>query len=594
MIEQPSAGPRPSRRGSAFRHVRTFGRAREGNVALWFALMLLPLLLAVGAAIDYARAATLRAKLQQATDAAILAVAPLAAKKSDAELETLAESYLRSAMKEALDTMGGRDAHVDSIVVTSNRGDVTITSSAVYDPVFINLGALNQQPMTLGTLSRSLASDVNYEIALVIDNSGSMGNKAGSGWSAPTKMAATKTAALSLVDAMFSTTSGASRTRISLVPFNLSVEVGTEYARYPWTDTEGKSIIHWDSITFEKPDTPPHIVSQYWPPKSRFDLFDELKRGNSSYGWGGCFEMRPGDWGVTDLPPTTADYDSYFVPQFAPDEPDANDGDDYVFGSGRRKTTWRYPNSYLNDNSNSACSDNQSDADQYVKAQTKLCKYKYKQKFTTPQLDDGGPNYMCNVQPLTRLTSDKDAIETKIKQMVASGTTNLVEGFMWGWRTISPYAPFTDGQPYETRNNRKVIIFMTDGMNVWSTAKQVNGDGRDNHNKSQYSPFGYYISERLKTADDEQISSATEAAEAMDAKTLEACTNAKAAGILVYTVGFDTGSDITEQGRALLRNCASTDPTGTQKLAYIATNSGDIIKVFNDIAHQLGALRLAQ
>jgi Flp pilus assembly protein TadG len=584
MIEQPSAGPRPSRRGSAFRHVRTFGRARDGNVALWFALMLLPLLLAVGAAIDYARAATLRAKLQQATDAAILAVAPLAAKKSDAELKTLAESYLRSAMKEALDTMGGRDAHVDSIVVTSNRGDVTITSSAVYDPVFINLGALNQQPMTLGTLSRSLASDVNYEIALVIDNSGSMGNKAGSGWSAPTKMAATKTAALSLIDAMFSTTSGASRTQISLVPFNLSVEVGTQYARYPWTDTEGKSSIHWDGITFAKPVNPP-AKQPAWPPKSRFDLFDELKRGNSSYGWGGCFEMRPGDWGVTDQPPTTADDDSYFVPQFAPDEPDANDDDDYVFGSGRRKTTWRYPNSYLSDNSNSACSGEETGAGAYVKAQTKLCKYKYKQKFTTPKLgSSGGPNYMCNVQPLTRLTSDKDAIETKINQMVANGTTNLVEGFMWGWRTISPYAPFTDGQPYEKRNNRKVIIFMTDGMNVWESA--------NNHNGSQYSPFGYYISGRL--TDDEQINSATEAAEAMDAKTLEACTNAKAAGILVYTVGFDTGSDITEQGRALLRNCASTDPTGTQKLAYIATNSGDIIKVFNDIAHQLGALRLAQ
>jgi Flp pilus assembly protein TadG len=585
MIEQPSAGPRLSRRGSAFCRIRTFGRSRDGNIALWFALMLLPLLLAVGAAIDYARAATLRAKLQQATDAAILAVAPLAGQKTDAELKALAESYLRSAMKEPLDTMGGRDAHVDSIVVTSDRGDVTITSSAVYDPVFMNIGALRQQTITLGTLSRSLASDVNYEIALVIDNSGSMGNRAGWGWSAPTKMAATKTAALSLIDAMFSTTSGASRTKISLVPFNLSVEVGTEYARYPWTDTEGKSSIHWDGITFEKPDPPPHSISQYWPPKSRFDLFDELKRGKSSYGWGGCFEMRPRDWGVNDLPPTTADYDSFFVPQFAPDEPDPTEKDgSYKFRSGRRTTTWRYPNSYLDDNANSACSGEETGAGDYVEAQTKLCKYKYKQKFTTPQLDDGGPNYMCNVQPLTRLTSDKDAIKTKINQMVAEGTTNLVEGFMWGWRTISPNEPFIDGQPYDMRNNRKVVIFMTDGMNVW--------ENENNHNGSQYSPFGYYISSRLTGG--EAISNTTEAAEAMDAKTLEACTNAKAAGILVYTVGFDTGSDITEQGRQLLKDCASTDPSGTQKLAYIATNSGDIIKVFNNIAHQLGALRLAQ
>jgi len=585
MVEQSSAGFKHAKYG-VLRRLRAFGAAREGNIALWFALMLLPLLLAVGAAIDYARAATLRAKLQQATDAAILAVAPLASQKTDAELKALAESYLQSAMKEAVDSLGGRDVHIDSMTVSADRGSVTITSSAGYDPVFMNIGALKQQTITLGTLSQTVASDVNYEIALVIDNSGSMNNKAGSGWRAPSKMDATKTAALSLIDAMFSTTSGASRTKISLVPFNLSVEVGTEYARYPWTDTEAKSSIHWDDITFAKPVNPP-AKQPGWPPKSRFDLFDELKKGNANYAWGGCFEMRPGVWGVTDAPPTTADGDSYFVPQFAPDEPDANDGDDYVFGSGRRKTTWRYSNSYLDDNSNSACSNNQSDAEEYAEAQTKLCKYKYRQKFTTPQLKgDGGPNYMCNVQPLTRLTSDKGTIETKIKQMVADGNTNLVEGFMWGWRTISPYTPFADGEPYDTRNNRKVIIFMTDGMNVWSAA--------NNHNKSQYSPFGYYTSERLKTADGKQISNGTEAAAAMDAKTLQACSNAKAAGITVYTVGFDTGSDITEQGRALLRNCASTDPTGTQKLAYIATNSDDIVQVFDDIAHQLGALRLAK
>ncbi|MBS7704364.1 TadE/TadG family type IV pilus assembly protein [Chelatococcus asaccharovorans] len=570
-----SAGER-----AALPRLRAFWGDGHASIVLWFAFMLVPILLAAGAAVDYARAATLRTKLQQATDAATLAIAPFAGQKTDAELRAMAESFLRAAMASAISSMGGSGVRIDSIVISSDRGDVTVVSSAAYEPAVMGLVTFSGEPVTVSTLSRTIASDVEYEIALVIDNSGSMTKYAGS----ENKMQATKTAAAALIEAMFSTPQAISRTKIALVPFNLSVNTGGQVpSRY--TDTTGRSEIHWPSNLFEGRPSNPHSVSSTWPPQSRFDLFTELAAVKSSYGWGGCFEMRPGAIGTTDTPPVTspvsqADFNTLFVPQFWPDEPDANNGPNYRFTSGWTTTTWTYLNSYLNDNTASACSSssNQTGAGAYVKAQNKLCKYR-----SARVLNVGyGPNYLCTSQALTRLTNNAAGLKAKIDQMVADGGTNLVEGFMWGWRTLSPYAPFGDGKAYTERKNRKIIILMTDGTNQWLQA--------NNHNGSTYTPFGYYTNNRIASG----LTATQAARDAMDAKTLEACNNAKAAGLIVYTVGFDAGSDIDDQGKTLLRNCASADSSGTQRLTYMATDSADIVEIFNKIARQLGSLRLAQ
>src|SRR6185369_13213874 len=65
--------PRPAGAGSmrALRHtVDSFGTDRRGNIAVIFALALLPVMSAVGCTVDYSRAVQLRSKLQAAADAA--------------------------------------------------------------------------------------------------------------------------------------------------------------------------------------------------------------------------------------------------------------------------------------------------------------------------------------------------------------------------------------------------------------------------------------------------------------------------------------------------------------------------------------------
>jgi hypothetical protein len=166
--------------------------------------------------------------------------------------------------------------------------------------------------------------------------------------------------------------------------------------------------------------------------------------------------------------------------------------------------------------------------------------------------------------------------------MAANGNTNLLEGLMWGWRTISPNAPFADAKPYKTADNEKIIILLTDGMNAWSSAS--------NHNKSVYSSFGYYGAGRLTDPGGANPTTSATARAQMEAKTLSACGNAKAAGVTVYTVGFSVSIDpIDAAGLDLLKKCASSP-----QMAYVANDSSTIVTVFEEIAKSIGGLRLTQ
>ena len=72
----------------------------------------------------------------------------------------------------------------------------------------------------------------------------------------------------------------------------------------------------------------------------------------------------------------------------------------------------------------------------------------------------------------------------------------------------------------------------------------------------------------------------------MDARTLETCTNAKAAGVIIYTIGLSPPNNTTIN---MLRNCASG-----ADYAYFPTKASELSSVFEEIAAQLAVLRLAR
>jgi Flp pilus assembly protein TadG len=525
-----------------------FQADRRGQVALIFALALVPLLGLAGAALDYSRMTSTRNRLQTAVDQTVLAAAGAAAKLSDTELKAFITKTLAAQMP-------GAEAWIETVSLSNGRTELEITAGANSAMTLMKLVGFDELPVKAA--AKTVITNAHYEIALVLDNSGSMGSSAGG----VSKMSAAKTAAAKLVDIML-TGNAASRTKISLVPFTLSVQVGKAYASASWMDLQGKSSIHWQSFN--------HAASS-WKPASRFELFNEI-----NIAWGGCVEARPGTHGVSDSPPNPGDPDSLFVPQFAPDEPGDAGASNYKFKVGNKTTNWSYPNSYLNDNPTPTCASEKTKDEEYELGQKKLCKYKDKPLAITTS--GRGPNHNCDAKPLLRLTDSASSLKSSINAMAANGNTDLLEGFAWGWRTLSPNTPFADGKPYNTPNSNKIIILMTDGMNAWNSA--------NNHNKSIYSPFGYYTNNRLGTG----ATDANAARAQLDAKTLQACTNAKAQNITIYTVGFSTPKDpIDAKGLDLLKQCATSANT-----AFVASDSDQIVSVFEEIARNIGGLRIAR
>ena len=60
---------------------------------------------------------------------------------------------------------------------------------------------------------------------------------------------------------------------------------------------------------------------------------------------------------------------------------------------------------------------------------------------------------------------------------------------VWGWRALSPNAPFADGKPYNSPNWVKAIVLETDGD------AQVAGNTQNN--STDYTGYGYISDGKL-------------------------------------------------------------------------------------------------
>ena len=143
----------------------------------------------------------------------------------------------------------------------------------------------------------------------------------------------------------------------------------------------------------------------------------------------------------------------------------------------------RLSEQYLDDNPSSFSGTAPTDDQTLL---TRACKYKSPVIAST---STNGPNGMCLSQPLLRLTPSKSTLISKINGLTANGDTNLLEGMMWGWRSLSPNAPLSEGKPFNTSStptNQKVLVQMTDGYNNWSAAANTWG-------RSNYEGPGYYM-----------------------------------------------------------------------------------------------------
>lgn len=203
----------------------------------------------------------------------------------------------------------------------------------------------------------------------------------------------------------------------------------------------------------------------------------------------------------------------------------------------------------------------------------------------------GGPNAFCTATPITPLTSVKSDVKRGLAQMVANGATNIQAGVAWGWRVLSPGEPFTEGRPYTTDNNRKIMILMTDGNN---TGYPTSGYGYSGMNKSHYSTWAHSQNKRIFEGFDAIANPNHDYStfrKAMDEHLIETCENVKAAGISIYSIAFDVpnGSSV----KTMLETCASSDEGG-QPQYYDAQNNKELVDTFEDIAEKLNEIRITK
>lgn len=140
------------------------------------------------------------------------------------------------------------------------------------------------------------------------------------------------------------------------------------------------------------------------------------------------------------------------------------------------------------------------------------------------------------------------AMTTLVDSMTPEGNTNQGIGLAIAWQALTDGVPFSPPAITDTANTQKVIILLTDGLNTenrWYT-KQSQIDAR------------------------QQIT----------------CANAKAAGVILYTIQVNTDADATS---TMLQNCA-TDPSKF----FLLTTANQIVTAFNQIGTNLARLRISK
>ncbi|MGO9682614.1 MAG: TadE/TadG family type IV pilus assembly protein [Beijerinckiaceae bacterium] len=154
--------------------LRSYGRDRKGNVAIIFALSLIPAVFLVGMALDFSSAMQRRSQLDAAADAgALAAVTPSMMMQSDAAALTAATNIFNAEAS----AMSGVSNTTPTVTITPSNGGLTRTALVSYNAWSINnfpnvLGQSNWTISGSSTATATAAPNINFY--LLLDNSPSM------------------------------------------------------------------------------------------------------------------------------------------------------------------------------------------------------------------------------------------------------------------------------------------------------------------------------------------------------------------------------------------------------------------------------------
>jgi Flp pilus assembly protein TadG len=353
----------------------------------------------------------------------------------------------------------------------------------------------------------------------------------------------------------------------------------------------GTSAADAGSLPYPTPD-PSSCPIKNPPEINYFDIFDSIPNTD----WMGCVEARPAPYDVTDAAPDADGALTRFVPYFWPDEADWY-GDD-------ANIDWE--NDYVDDAAAGPVFDPATSEFPTWSGRRRVNVYKYNDvaaddyDIVETGADWKGPNRAWP-DPMLPLTSSKETVAAKIAGLTHrnGGGTITSEGLMWGWRALSPGAPFTEGVDYDDET-RKIVIVMSDGANSVIARNDASGVPSD-ETLGDYTAYGFAEEFDQKWPSRGLIDTSSNTStpyfdqirNALNERTAQACSNIKAAGtednrVEIYTVLVGDSDTATEE---VLASCATTRENHYKEVASMGSLEEAFSEVVTTIASK-GSARL--
>jgi len=587
------------------RLAKEFRTDARGNVAIIFAIVALPLVALVGAAVDYTRAASDRTALQSALDSAALMISKDAATMTASEITDRARQYVDSLYT-------ATDAPIESFTATytPNTGSgasILLTASGTMPTYFMKVMGSSFSTLPIHTASTTKWGSTRMRVALVLDNTGSM--------SSNSKMTALQSAATDMITKLSAFNTNPGDVYISIVPFAKDVRVDpATYVNASW--------INWAEWKGE----PPYLAQNGYPNNLAVQAglttpglwIDTTKDGSTcpfttnDYGFS-CTD-RPatlsGASGTNSIP-SKGNYSGMICP--SQDNGRKLSGKSGIYYNGCytsvKIASMTVPTCGSISSSNCSCNHGTCTLKNVYRhdwrnvpvtpiagpaADSTLTQYAAPDPTATAAnggwtgcFNDRDQNYdttndamsgsgtpsklpyaeqwtSCTQleQPIVGMSNDWSALKTNISNMAPGGNTNQAIGLFWGWQTLN-----TENDPFK------------------APAKDANW---------VYKDYIVLLSDGLNTQDRWYSCSGTGACPTIDARQETLCQNikdpAKNGGnqITVFTIQVNINNKDPQS--QVLQDCA-TPGTGYFQIISQANQTAD---AFNNVLATIAKLRISQ
>ena len=238
---------------SLMMRARAFLPDTRANIAMMFGLSLVPILVATGVGIDFARGVMVHQRLAAALDASALAVGNATSKPASCaatgssnssnacyELRKLAQQFFDMNYDHSMDASYGTPSDVS---ITINGQQVTLSASVPLKLTLMGITPINAAAPTISGNSSVVWGQTKLWVALVLDNSGSMdyGDSGGS------KMSALKDAlnntSYGLLKTLKEAAASEGDVKVGIVPFANAVRPGISNSYIDWAEWEGYPVV---------------------------------------------------------------------------------------------------------------------------------------------------------------------------------------------------------------------------------------------------------------------------------------------------------------------------------------------------------------